>query len=220
MISIISKNKLVGIVLLILIAVCFACKKETLSIPISTTPTTPKDTLKIEIPETGILEIFEPSPFIEGKAFGTKTIGNGENGKFNANMQAVYQDSINHNLITCSFSTYLKESDDYFLREGIDIEDVPLKVGKYSINDTILISNNGKIASFYVRLRYDGDVIGALYKLNLNKKSEIEIISVDEKQQQIKGKFNAHFNVYGKAYSPSFPIRVSFTDVIFECKVK
>ncbi len=190
-----------------------ACKKSEVTIIPIPEPQIPV----VEPKETGVLEIFFSNFEKNGYTEGIKTIGNGENTKYR--MSAYGQElKINSKpFFILNLTTFYSNTD--YTREVVAIDDIPVKIGKYEVKDINPIPENSSLSAFYSRLMSDGDVLGAFYYLNINKKNDIEIRTIDTVTNIVTGKLNINFNRKKESADSIFPLRVSFTDMYFEVKL-
>jgi hypothetical protein len=197
--------------ILLLFMLFFACKKQEIK---------EIEIIEPDPTETGELEIFSSGSEFYGFVEGTKTIGNGTNGKFRASSRGLLSEHSNQGFFILDFATFrLDGNQDEVILDYCSFEDIPLKKGKFNITNDEHIPKDNLISTSYSRK--DGDISFANYKINLAKKNCIEITAVDTVAKTVKGKFSVYFNKTTKNDSSNlkYPLRVSFTDMKFETKL-
>jgi hypothetical protein len=103
-------------------------------------------------------------------------------------------------------------------RESLSIRQIPMKLGKYNIQEGSP-HDSGSPESRYYRLISDGDVTGANYGVRGKKGNWVEIIEIDTVAKVVKGKFNVHYIISDKHKDSGFPEKVDFEDGYFEVEI-
>ena len=103
-------------------------------------------------------------------------------------------------------------------RESLNIRQIPMKSGKYKIQEGSP-SSSGSPESGYYRVISDGDVTGANYGTRGKNGNWVEIIEIDTVAKVVKGKFSVHYIISDKHKDSGFPKEVDFEDGYFEVEI-